>query len=243
MENCKPVSTPLEPGRKFQKLSPSDEPFDVQTYQHAIGCLTYVSTATRPDISAAVGVLSQYMSRPSKDHWIGVKRVLRYRKGTLKYGLKFTAHEEEPVMQIGQEMLTLEDQHQAMCFRLEVAQSAGQVGIKEQLQSPLRKLNEYVALSSATQEAIRLRHLMEDVGRQMDAPTTIYEDNQGAIDLAKNAKYHNRTKHIDICHHFVRERVVSNEMQVSYRGHDCRYHEKRTCKTFLSETAKFIRCT
>ena len=95
MENCKPVSTPLEPGRKFQKLSPSDEPFDVQTYQQAIGCLTYVSTATRPDISAAVGVLSQYMSRPSTDHWIGVKRVLRYLKGTLKYGLKFTAHEEE----------------------------------------------------------------------------------------------------------------------------------------------------
>ena len=94
MENCKPVSTPLEPGRKFQKLSPSDEPFDVQTYQQAIGCLTYVSTATRPDISAAV--LSRYMSRPSKDHWIGVKRVLRYLKGTLKYGLKFTAHEEEP---------------------------------------------------------------------------------------------------------------------------------------------------
>ena len=37
MENCKPVSTPLEPGRKFQQLAPSDEPFDVQTYQQAIG--------------------------------------------------------------------------------------------------------------------------------------------------------------------------------------------------------------
>ena len=85
MENCKPVSTPLEPGRRFQKLSPSDEPFDVQTYQQAIGCLTYVSTATRPDISAAVGVsVSQYMSRPSKDHWIGVKRVLRYLKGNFE---------------------------------------------------------------------------------------------------------------------------------------------------------------
>lgn len=72
---------------------------------------------------------------------------------------------------------------------------------------------EYVALSSATQEAVWLRRLMEDLGRQMDAPTTIYEDNQGAIELAKNAKYHNRTKHVDTCHHFVRERVVSNEIQ------------------------------
>ena len=94
--NCKPVSTPLEPGRKFQQLVPSDEPFDVQTYQQAIGYLTYISTATRPDIiAAAVGALSQYMSKPSKDHWVGVKRVLRYLKGTLKYGLKFSAQEEK----------------------------------------------------------------------------------------------------------------------------------------------------
>ena len=64
MANCKPVSTPLEPGRKFQQLSSSDEPFDVQTgYQQAIGCLTYISTVTRPDIAAAVGALSQYMSK------------------------------------------------------------------------------------------------------------------------------------------------------------------------------------
>ena len=75
---------------------------------------------------------------------------------------------------------------------------------------------EYVVLSSATQEAIWLRRLMKDFGKQTDAPTTIYEDNQGAIELAKNAKYHSRTKHIDICHHFVRERVVSNEVRVIY---------------------------
>ena len=66
---------------------------------------------------------------------------------------------------------------------------------------------EYVALISATQEAVWLRRLMKDIGRQMGAPTTIYEDNQGAIELAKNAKCHNRTEHIDICHHFVSERV------------------------------------
>ena len=57
---------------------------------------------------------------------------------------------------------------------------------------------------------------MKDLGEQTDAPTTIDEDNQGAIELARNAKYHNRTKHIDICHHFVREKVVSNEIRVIY---------------------------
>ena len=57
MENCKPVSTPLEPGRRFVKLQENETPVDDQRYQMAIGCLTYAATATRPDIAAAVGVL------------------------------------------------------------------------------------------------------------------------------------------------------------------------------------------
>ena len=93
MENCKPVSTPLEPGKKIQQLSEDQEPFDIHTYQQAIGCLTYASTTTRPDIAAAAGVLAQYSSRPSKDHWIGIKRILRYIRETIHFGLKFSVSE------------------------------------------------------------------------------------------------------------------------------------------------------
>ncbi|CAB3998883.1 Hypothetical predicted protein, partial [Paramuricea clavata] len=73
---------------------------------------------------------------------------------------------------------------------------------------------EYIALSLATQEAIWLQRLLYDVGFKIRKPIKIFEDNQGTIELAKNAKYHNRTKHIDICHHFVRERVQSKEINV-----------------------------
>ena len=76
MQDCKPVSTPLETGTTFHKRTNDEEPFDKETYQQAIGCLTYVSTATRPDIAAAVGILSQYMADPSNDHWLGIKRLL-----------------------------------------------------------------------------------------------------------------------------------------------------------------------
>ena len=89
MENCNPVATPLEPGRQFYKINENDVPFDRNIYQQAIGCLTYVSVCTRPDIAVAVSVLSQFMSQPSEDHWSGVKRIFRYIKGTLNYGLKF----------------------------------------------------------------------------------------------------------------------------------------------------------
>ena len=59
-----------------------------------------------------------------------------------------------------------------------------------------------------------------DIGFGMEGPITIFEDNQGAIELAKNAKYHNRTKHIDICHHFVRERVQSKEVNIVHCSTD-----------------------
>ena len=95
MQDCNPVSTPLETGKTFQKRADDEEPCNKETYQQAIGCLTYVSTSTRPDIAAAVGLFSQYMSNPSKDHWLGIKRLLRYIKGTLTYGLKFVANNNE----------------------------------------------------------------------------------------------------------------------------------------------------
>ena len=60
----------------------------------AIGCLTYAATATRPDIAATVGVLSQFMSHPSKEHWQGIKHIFRYIKGTVNYGLKFESFSE-----------------------------------------------------------------------------------------------------------------------------------------------------
>ena len=75
---------------------------------------------------------------------------------------------------------------------------------------------EYVALSAAAQEAIWLRRLLMDIGFGNSGPTVLYEDNNGAIELSKNPKHHNRTKHIDISHHFTRERVESKELSVVY---------------------------
>ena len=49
VETCKPVSTPLEPGRRFESLPENETPVDVQSYQMAVGCLTYATTANRPD--------------------------------------------------------------------------------------------------------------------------------------------------------------------------------------------------
>ena len=69
-----------------------------------------------------------------------------------------------------------------------------------------------MSLSLATQEAFWLRRLINDLGNRMISPTLIYEDNQAAIQLSRNPRFDNRTKHIDVSYHFVRERVTSKEI-------------------------------
>ena len=93
MQDCNPVSTPMETGKVFTALSENEEAVDVTKYQAVIGSLNYAAIATRPDISTAVGKLAQFMRNPGTEHWAGVKRVLRYIKGTVDHGLMFTKSE------------------------------------------------------------------------------------------------------------------------------------------------------
>ena len=88
MENCKPVSTLLEQGRKFEPAREDEEPVDVQAYQMAIGCLTYAATIRRPDLAA----LSKFMLKPGKEHWQD------YIQGTLNYGLVFKLDSTDPIL-------------------------------------------------------------------------------------------------------------------------------------------------
>ena len=73
-----------------------------------------------------------------------------------------------------------------------------------------------MALGSATQEAIWLQRLLNDLKINTAKPTEILEDNQGAIAMTKNPVGHKRAKHIDIRHHFVREAVQSGTIVLTY---------------------------
>ena len=73
---------------------------------------------------------------------------------------------------------------------------------------------EYVAVSRAGQSAVHFRQLMHDVHQRQCGPTTVYEDNEGAVKLANNPMASNRTKHIDIKHHYIRELVDAKTVAV-----------------------------
>ncbi len=66
--------------------------------------------------------------------------------------------------------------------------------------------------TQGTKEAIWLRRLLKELGHEQCDPTVLFEDNKSALDLSKNPVHHDRTKHIDIQWHFVREKVESGEV-------------------------------
>ena len=62
--------------------------------------------------------------------------------------------------------------------------------------------------------------LLADLGCKADSPTVLKEDNQGAIELSRNPRFHNRTKHIDVAFHFTRQRIASNKVKVYCPAND-----------------------
>ncbi|KAL0375559.1 UNVERIFIED_CONTAM: Retrovirus-related Pol polyprotein from transposon TNT 1-94 [Sesamum calycinum] len=75
---------------------------------------------------------------------------------------------------------------------------------------------EYIAAAATSNHAIWLRRILEDMGEKQEEPTTIYCDNKSAIDITKNLVQHNRTKHIDIKYHSLREATTRGGIELKY---------------------------
>ena len=88
MEDCRPMTTPMI--TNWRKIDTSDDDeVDPMLYRQLIGSLMYLVN-TRPDICYAVNTLSQFMVEPNSAHWVATKHVLRYLRGTVELGLKYT---------------------------------------------------------------------------------------------------------------------------------------------------------
>ena len=85
--DCKPVSTPYDPRSQLKKNR--EHGVGQIEYAQIIGSLMYLMNCTRPDIAYAVGRLSRYTQSPNQDHWTTIRRVLKYLRGTINYGLCF----------------------------------------------------------------------------------------------------------------------------------------------------------
>ena len=114
MIDANPVSIPMDPGQDLS-LETGEDVHNVP-YREAIGSLMYLAMVTRPDVCYAVNRLSQYMERPKQKHWNGVKKVLKYLKSSVNYGILQKTVFVDIVMQILLEMLIQENQLLVLCL-------------------------------------------------------------------------------------------------------------------------------
>ena len=96
MQDCKAAITPTVMGLKLSKEDNSKD-FDPSLYKSIVDSLMYLTT-TRPDIMHAVSLISKFMERSKEAHWQEAKRILRYVKGTKRYGILYTTSENSELI-------------------------------------------------------------------------------------------------------------------------------------------------
>ena len=221
MEESKPAETLVDIGTKLLKAE-EENCYDREKYQSAVGSLLYLSTRTRPDIAYAVGNTARFCAKPTKCHWTAVKRILRYLNGTLHLGLLYGCDEKMNLLGYSDADWAgdINDRKSTSGYIFLISKAAVSWRSRKQSCVALSTAEaEYMALASAIQEAVSMRHLVSVLNGNengLTKPTLIFEDNQSAICMAKNQKYHGRSKHIDIKFHFVREQVAAGSVDLKY---------------------------
>lgn len=215
----------LVPMSPTERLVPAGEEYTAQPefkalYQSLVGTLMYAMLGSRPDIAYAVSCVSRYANNPTEIHMRAVKRIFSYLHGTLDYQLTYRG-DLGPLVGYSDASWgddpTTRRSTAGLCFNV----GSGTISWSSKRQ-PVVSLStceaEYQAQTQTAKEAIWLKSLMRQLLPDGEATyaTVIYCDNQGAMSLAKDPKFHPRTKHIDIQHHWIREKVASEEIELKY---------------------------
>ena len=222
---CRPQSTPLSPSVKLDdENSPLLNYLDHRLFRRIIGRTTFLVVGTRPDISFSVNRLSQYLADPHKVHLEAAKHILRYLAGTLTFKLIYRKAQDEFYL-VGYADSALANSRgnklSTSTYVFYLSNNSSPVCWKTRKQPIVAQSTteaEYVALAEAVKQSIWLSHLMFSLGKQQrEVPSIIYEDNRGAISLAKNPGNHGKTKHIMLRYHAVRDAVERREVKIEYR--------------------------
>ncbi|XP_028391792.1 uncharacterized protein LOC114516495 isoform X1 [Dendronephthya gigantea] len=223
MTDCKPKPTPCELGVDKVLEVESPEMEDPGLYRAIVGSLIYVMTGTRPDLCYIVTKLAQKMSKPTQADLTKAKHVLRYLKGTSKFGLTFTKSINPLILQGFCDSdwgASIADRRSITGYNYQLAQKGPLISWKSRKQPTVALSTceaEYIALTNAMQEAKFLKQLCIDMKVSIhEGKAFIKIDNQGAMNLAKNPIHHQRTKHIDIRYHFIREEVKEGRVSLEY---------------------------
>jgi hypothetical protein len=217
MTGCRPMSTPLV--KNWRKIDASDsKTIDSTVYRKLIGSLMYLVN-TQLDIGFGVNSLNQFMVDPQKVHWIAAKHVLRYLRGTVEYGLLYECSGGVKLAGFTDVDWAgfAEDEKSTLvcCFSIGLG-IISWFSRKQRFVALSFAEAEYMAASLAACEALWLRKLLLGLFRQELEATVIHCDNQSCIRLSENPVFHDRSKHIDVKYHFIRDCVQRGSVRLDY---------------------------
>ncbi|RVW85060.1 Retrovirus-related Pol polyprotein from transposon TNT 1-94 [Vitis vinifera] len=202
-----PIDTPMERGLKLSDKS--DLLKDQGRYRRLVGRLIYL-TVSRPDITYAVHVLSRFMHQPRKAHMEAAFRVVRYLKNAPGQGLFFSSNNDF-------RLRAYCDSDWAGCPLTRRSTTGYCVFLGPSLISWRSKRQKTVSLSSAEAEyramtgacceLTWLRYLLKDLGVLHKEPALLYCDNKAALHIAANPVFHERTRHIEMDCHYIRDKI------------------------------------
>ncbi|KAG8474589.1 hypothetical protein CXB51_031229 [Gossypium anomalum] len=221
MRSAKPVSTPLAAHfRLSSALSPqSDDEIEYMShvpYSSAVGSLMYAMVCSRPDLSYAVSAVSRYMANPGKEHWKAVQWILRYLRGTTDVCLQFGRIEDGVIGYVDADFGGDLDRRRSLTGYVFTIGGCA-ISWKATLQTTVALSTteaEYMAITEACKEAIWLKGLFSELNEDLQI-STVFCDSQSAIFLTKDQMFHERTKHIDVRYHFVRDIIARGDIVVS----------------------------
>ncbi|KAH9706497.1 hypothetical protein KPL70_012225 [Citrus sinensis] len=232
MQDCKSISTPLPVNFKLSSsMCPSNEAERKEMsrvpYASVVGSLMFAMICTRPDIAQAVGA-----------HWITVKRILRYIRGTSDVALCYGGSEFTVRGYVDSDFAgDLDKRKSTTGYVFTLAGAAVSWVSKLQTVVALSTTEaEYMAATQACKEAIWIQRLLEELGhKQQKIP--VFCDSQSALHIARNPAFHSRTKHIGVQYHFVREVVEDGSVDLQ------KIHTKENLADVLTKpinTDKFV---
>lgn len=219
MQDCNPISTPMDANVKFSKVMENDEGDDKFPYREAIGSLLFAAQVTRPDINFSVILLSRFALNPGKAHWLGVKRIMRYLKGTLKMKLTFGMQRENCISGFCDSDFAADIDDRKSTSGYVFLRNGAAISWQSKKQPTVAQSTaeaEYTALSLATKEALWLKQLTFETLGIADMVIQMHCDNKGAVDLAQNNNISEKTKHIDIKMKFVHFEIERKNIAVMH---------------------------
>jgi len=181
----------------------------------------HLAVTTRPDIAFAVGALARHLAKPNSAHWAAVKGVLRYLAGSADVGITFLGSKQPLAAYCDADYAADKDTRRSTTGYVFVLYG-GAVSWQSKRQPTVAASTteaEYQAAAAAVREALWLRKLLSDLDISCGT-VCIQADNQAAIKLLNNPLVSARSKHIDVMHHFARERVLRKEVAFQYISTD-----------------------